>query len=203
MADSPITPAPDPLPVSSRRRWLRRGALASTFLVVAVVLLLSSVRPPEAVQTLHFDFVPTSGWNKGTNAAGPQLVQDNFRPKYSNPGSGARFHVTCDHDTSILVWESGVQVRTGANWETQMQDYRGEIWHLKAGVAREVCLERPYSSDWRAYLRYSSEIKGLALLKVQLREAWRFKSFTNWNGKSWGGGRYYGTFKLLSDPVEE
>jgi len=41
------------------------------------------------------------------------------------------------------------------------------------------------------------------LLKAQLREAWKIKSFSNWTGKAWGGGRYSGSYELFSEVVQE
>jgi len=83
------------------------------------------------------------------------------------------------------------------------EEYRGEIWRLKSGVAREVCVERPQACIWRAYVRYGTEMKGASLMKAQLREAWKIRSFSNWTGKAWGGGRWSGAYELFSDEFTE
>jgi len=83
------------------------------------------------------------------------------------------------------------------------EEYRGEIWRLKSGVAREVCVERPEAAMWRAYLRYGTEMKGAPLIKAQLREAWLKRSLSNWTGKAWSGGRWSGAHELFSDQFTE
>ena len=83
------------------------------------------------------------------------------------------------------------------------EESRGEIWRLKSGVTREVCVERPEAAMWRAYLRYGTEMKGAPLIKAQLREAWLKRSLSNWTGKAWGGGRWSGAHELFSDEFTE
>jgi hypothetical protein len=68
-------------------------------------------------------------------------------------------------------------------------------------VSREFCVEPPRSAPWRAYIRYGKELKGRALLIVQLHEAWQIRSFSNWTGKAWGGGRFGGSYVTFSEDV--
>lgn len=83
------------------------------------------------------------------------------------------------------------------------EEYRGEIWRLKSGIAREVCVERPEGETWRAYVRYGTEMKGAQLWEWQIRDTWRDRSFSNWTGQAWGGGRFSGRNELFSTEVSE
>lgn len=130
------------------------------------------------------------------------VVPDDLRQKY-DPRSRVEFRVSSTQDVSIFVWATGVQVQTQSRWKTEAQEYRGEIWRLKAGTQKEVCVERPQSETWRTYVRYGTETKGLPLLKAQMREAWLLRSFSNWTGKAWGGGRWSGSYELFSEEVTE
>jgi hypothetical protein len=131
-----------------------------------------------------------------------QVVPDELRRKY-DPRRRVEFRLSTTHDTSIFILETGVQVATASGWKTEFQEYRGEIWRLKAGDAREVCVEGAPSEIWRAYVRYGTEMKGIPLLRAQLREAWILRSFSNWTGKPWGGGRWSGSHELFSEKVAE
>src|SRR5262249_16135166 len=153
-------------------------------------------------QVLRFDPARTLDRGLGVDAGRSNIVYDDLRQKY-DPTHRVQFHVTCTQDTSIFVLETGVLVHTPSGWQTFFKDYRGEIWGLKAGMAREVCVERPQAEMWRAYIRYGMEMRGTSLLKAQLREAWLTRSFSNWTGKGWGGGRWSGTHELSSDPITE
>jgi hypothetical protein len=46
-------------------------------------------------------------------------------------------------------------------------------------------------------------MKGVPLFGANLQEAWQRRSFTNWNGKAWGGGKFEGRFELTSPEVPE
>ena len=131
-----------------------------------------------------------------------KVVLDDLRRKY-DPRNRVEFRVSSTQDTSIFVLATGVQVRTPSGWKTEAEEYRGEIWRLKAGILREVCAERLPSETWRAYVRYGTEMKGPSLLRAQLREAWVLRSFSNWTGKPWGGGRWSGSYELFSEEVTE
>lgn len=130
------------------------------------------------------------------------VVLDDLRRKY-DPRIRAEFRVSTAQDVSIFVVSTGVQVHTQSGWKTEAEEYRGEIWRLKAGTQKEVCIERPHSQTWRAYVRYGSEMKGLPLLRAQMREAWILRSLSNWTGKAWGGGRWSGSCEIFSEEVTE
>ena len=187
---------------STRRNLIRNGALALTASAISVVFLWLSAGQSKAPEVLRFAPVRASDGRLGVDAARSNIVYDDLRQKYDS-AHRAQFHVTCTKDTSIFVLETGVQVHTPSGWQTFFDDYRGEIWRLKSGMAREVCVERPQAEMWRAYIRYGTEMRGTSLFKAQLREAWLTRSLSNWNGKAWGGGRWGGTYELFSDPITE
>jgi hypothetical protein len=190
------------LQTSTRRNLFRSGSFAVAGLALGVLFLWLSAGQPKAPQVLRFDRARTFRRGLGVDAARSNIVDDDLRQKY-DPKSRVQFHVTCTQDTSIFVLETGVQVHSLSGWQTFLEDYRGEIWRLKSGMPREVCVERPQAGMWRAYIRYGTQMRGTSLLKAQLREAWLTRSFSNWTGKAWGGGRWSGTHELFSDPVTE
>ena len=138
----------------------------------------------------------------GTIAQGTNVVLDDLRQKYTQ-AQRVSFHVASSRDTSIFVLATGVQVHTAAGWQNFSEEYRGEIWRLKSGVEREVCVERPQEEMWRAYIRYGTELKDASLWSAQLKEAWITRSFSNWTGRAWGGGRWSGADELFSATTME
>lgn len=130
------------------------------------------------------------------------VVPDALRRKF-DPSRLVEFGVSSSEEVSVFVEASGVQVWTPTGWKVEVEELRGNIWRLKAGTRMEVCVERPPSPVWRAYVRYGREIQGWPLLKVRLREAWLLRSFSNWSGKAWGGGRFGGHHEVYSDEVVE
>jgi len=123
-----------------------------------------------------------------------------FALKYS-PAQRAQFHVIASQPIAIFVLSTGVQIRTESGWEPFSDEPRNEIWRLKPGMAREVFFERPQIEArqiWRVYVRYGTEMRGPELWKWQLREAWQIRSFTNWTGRAWGGGRFGGNHEFFS-----
>jgi len=136
----------------------------------------------------------------GGGTTSTNVVLDDLRQKYSSTRR-VEFHVTCSKDTSIFLLASGVQILTPTGWQVLAEEYRGEIWRLKFGVVREVCVERPEAATWRAFLRYGTEMKGVPLIKAQLREARLSRSLSNWTGKAWGGGRWSGAHELFSKQI--
>jgi hypothetical protein len=77
---------------------------------------------------------------------------------------------------------------------------------MKPGIEREMVVERPQKGTeqiWRAYVGYATEMQGPPLWKAQLREAWKIRSFANWTGKAWGGGRFSGRNEFLSEEFAE
>ena len=126
------------------------------------------------------------------------VILDELRQKYP-PSRRIDFRVTCVEDASIFVLATGVQVYTPSGWRVFSEENRGEIWRLKPGVQCEVCVEGPQQERWRAFVRYGREMNGPSLLTAQIKEAWKIRSFSNWSGKAWGGGRFIGAFELFSD----
>jgi len=139
---------------------------------------------------------------QAVTAESSKVVLDDLRRKY-DPPKRVEFRVCTTQDTSIFVLATGIQFRTASGWKCEAEEYRGEIWRLKAGIPREVCVQRSPSETWRAYVKYGIEMKGPPLLRAQLREAWILRSFSNWTGKPWGGGRWSGSYELFSEEVTE
>ncbi len=133
----------------------------------------------------------------------PRVILDDHRPMM-DPSNIIHFRLTSRQDTTISVSFTGSQLKTPSGWEPASEEHRLETWRLTAGVPREICVERPPTlGRWRAYVQYSKQLKGFALLKANLEEAWRYRSFTNWNGKSWGGGRWAGSYEIYSREFPE
>jgi hypothetical protein len=101
---------------------------------------------------------------------------------------------------------AAVQVPTDSGWVPFSEEPRNETWRLTPGIARDLVVERPPPDSgqvWRAYICYGTEMRGPPLLKAQLRETWRIRSFFNWTGKAWGGGRFSGSHDLFSKNYTE
>ena len=188
-----------------RRRWIVSLAVLAAILgVVACGWWLGS-RPARPRAAFEFHRVSTTNLHNpvlGNVTPDRSPVPDDLRGKYASVQRG-EFHLVSSEDTAILVLATGVQVLTSSGWKTQTEDYRGEIWRLKAGQPKEVCVERPGNTTWRAFLRYGFEMHGVPVLKAQVREAWVLKSFSNWTGQAWGGGRFHGNEELFSEEIEE
>lgn len=180
-------------------------SMGMTIVVTGLGLMWLLGGEPAAKPTLVLDRDgPTAAhaaWRAGSDER-VQSVPDELRRKY-DPRRRVEFRLSCTQDTSIFVLATGVQVATASGWKTELEEYRAEIWRLQAGDAREVCVERAPSETWRAYVRYGTEMTGLPLLRAKLREAWILRSFSNWNGKPWGGGRWSGSYELFSEEVAE
>jgi len=178
-------------------------SVALVSLVIGIAFLLLSKDRSQAPPPLRIDRARMYDGGLGGGAPRPNVVSDDLRQKYS-PTRRVEFHVACSKDTSIFLLASGVQILTPTGWQVLSEEYRGQIWRLKSGVAREVCVERPpEAATWRAYLRYGTEMRGVPLIKAQLREAWLNRSLSNWTGKAWGGGRWSGANELFSDEFTE
>src|SRR5207244_12180453 len=124
-------------------------------------LLLSRDRS-EAPQPLRIDRARMHEGGLGGGAPRTNVIPDDLRQKYS-PTRRVEFHVACSKDTSIFLLASGVQILTPTGWQMLSEEYRGEIWRLKSGVAREVCVERLVAAMWRALLRSGMGVKGVRL----------------------------------------
>ena len=186
----------------SRRNWIVSESVALVSLAIGIAFLLLSKDRSQAPPPLRIDRARMYDGGLGGGAPRPNVVSDDLRQEYS-PTRRVEFHVACSKDTSIFLLASGVQILTPTGWQMLSEEYRGEIWRLKSGVAREVCVERPEAAMWRAYVRYGTELKGVPLIKARLREAWLNRSLSNWTGKAWGGGRWSGANELFSDEITE
>jgi len=163
-------------------------------------------REPEAPEmTLRIDRQKIGNAGSGVATLAANVVADFFKLKYL-PAQRAEFHVTSSQPIAIFVLATGVQIRTDSGWEAFSEEPRNEIWRLKPGIAREMCVERPQKETdqiWRSYIRYGTEMQGPPLVKAQLREAWKTRSFSNWSGQAWGGGRFSGANELFSEEFSE
>jgi hypothetical protein len=186
----------------SRRRRILGGSVAGISLLLGISLVPLSDNPPAPLPPLRIERAGAASASSAAPALGTNLVADDLRQKYS-PTHRVEFHVTCDQNTSIFLLATGVQVHTPSGWQVAAEEYRGEIWRLRPGIVREVCVERPDGGNWRAYLRYGTEMKGSPVLRAQIADAWLNRSFSNWKGKAWGGGRWSGSYELLSPPITD
>ncbi len=184
--------------------FLARGAFLVGLAVVVALLWASGARTP-TLNPLHINRQKL-GDDATAVAPATNVVPDWYEQKYS-PVQRAKFHVTASQPMAIFVLATGVEVRTDSGWAPFSEERRNEIWRLKPGLAGEMFVERPQRATglpWRAYVRYGTEMKGPRLWKWQLRAAWQDRSFTNWTGQAWGGGRFNnGGNELLSEEYSE
>ena len=183
-----------------RHDWVLRGSIVVVALVVGILLVLLYSHGPQALQPLRIDRVATNTGDSALVAGRTNVIPDDVRQMYS-PTRRVEFVVSSTNDTSIFVLATGVQMLTESGWQVVSEERRGEIWRLKTGVAREVCVERPEAETWRMYLRYGTEMKGAPWISAELREAWLNHSPSNWNGKAWGGGRWSGAYEIYGPRV--
>ena len=185
----------------SRRVWIRSGSVAAVSIAAAIVFLSLAEDPRRTEKTLRFDRQKSA--RTGVPPPPTNAVPDRFRMKYP-PAERGEFRLSATEPTRIFVSATGVQIDTDSGWEPFSEEQRGEVWKLTPGKAQELFVERPRTKQkWRAYIRYSSEMRGPLLLKWQLLEAWKIKSSTNWTGRAWGGGRYYHEHGLFSAAFSE
>lgn len=189
----------------SRYPWATIAAAATTGLTLAAAFLFSSDDRSPTGSALRIDRQQLG--NPGTSdvAVSTNVLPDFFRQKHS-PAQRAEFRVTCSEPIAVAVWATGVQVHTEAGWVAFSEEPRNETWRLTPGMARELFVERPPPGSrqmWRVCVRYGTEMSGPPLLKAQLWEAWKIRSFSNWTGKAWGGGRFSGSYDLISKDFSE
>ena len=189
-------------------RRLRRLLHLPKLLAIAVITLLSlstglalallTRNQTSAPLPLHLALPNPTATATNTNA----IVTDTLRLKWS-PENRADFHLSSEIETAIFIHSTAAQVLTPSGWRTENEEIRNEIWTLKPGVAREASVEIPRTGPpWRAHIRYSPRLKGLQDLTANLQDAWITRSFKNWNGKAWGGGRYGGEHEVFSATIE-
>lgn len=113
------------------------------------------------------------------------------------------FHLCCTQNTAIFILATGCQRRTATGWETANEEPRNQICRMKAGIPQDVCVELPPEDEWRAFVRYGTEMHGPDLFRARLRDAWISRSFSNWSGKAWGGGRWSGSHEITSEELRD
>lgn len=168
-------------------------------LLVVTALLWASLAQSPTPNPLRIDRQKLEADGSGVAPPSTNVISDFYDRKYS-PAQRAKFHVTASQPMAIGVFATGVQIRTDSGWEPFSEEPRNETWRLRSGLAREMFVERPQRATglpWRAYVRYGTEMKGPQLWKWQLREAWQIRSFSNWTGQAWGGGRFKNEGKEL------
>jgi hypothetical protein len=193
------------MPPIARHSWIPIAAVAAIGLILAVILLLFSGNQSPTPSPLRIDRQQLGNAGSSGVALSTNVLPDFFRQKYS-PAQKAEFRVTCSQPIAIAVWATGVQVHTESGWAPFSEEPRNETWRLTPGTERELVVERPPTASrqiWRAYVRYGTEMRAPPLLQAQLREAWRIRSFSNWTGKAWGGGRFSGSHDLFSKDCTE
>src|SRR5215472_3484698 len=167
----------------SLRKRITNGSIAVLGLATLAALIWLASNHPQRPQVLRMERSRTNDDRPGAAAPRTRIIPDDLRQKYASTRR-AEFDIASSQDTSIFVLATGVQVHTPSGWQMLSEDYRGEIWRLKSGVAREVCVEQPEGQTWRAYIRFGTEMKGTSLLKAQIKEAWNIRSFSNWTGRA-------------------
>jgi hypothetical protein len=169
--------------------------------VVTVPWLLKGGKEPSAATTLMLSRQKSGALDHAVSVSATNILPDFFQRKYS-PTQRAQFHVSSSKPAAVFVSATGVQIRTDSGWQPFSEEPRNEIWRLKPGTAQDVFVEIPEKQTeeiWRAYIRYGTEMHGPRLLRAQVREAWIIRSFRNWTGKAWGGGRFSGQYELFSE----
>ena len=112
------------------------------------------------------------------------------------------FHLSSPVSCAIFFRQAEVQVPWANGWTTVTAYPRYEVIRLQPNVPYEFCVDSPRDGNWRILIRFGTEMKGIPLLRAQMREAWNLKSLSNWTGKAWGGGRFIGEFEMGFEGVE-
>lgn len=180
-------------------------AIAVGAAVVTVAWLSSGEKEPSSATPLMLSRQQCGAVDQAVSASATNILPDFFQRKYS-PAQRAQFHVSSSKPAAVFVLATGVQIRTDSGWQPYSEEPRNEIWRLKPGTAQDMFVEIPEMQTeeiWRAYIRYGTEMHGPPLLRAQVREAWSIRSFRNWTGKAWGGGRFSGQYELFSEEFPE
>lgn len=185
-----------------RRKIFIAGLVIAVGGAVVAVAWLSAAENDSSISTslILKRQLPGAVDQTGSDSA-TVILPDFYQLKYS-PDQRAGFHVSSSRSVAVFVFSTGVQVRTESGWQVYSEEPRNEIWRLTPGTAQDLFVEIPEKQAgevWRAYVRYGTEMHGLRLFGAQVREAWRIRSFRNWTGKAWGGGRFSGQDELFSE----
>jgi len=183
------------------RRWITSGSVAIIGISVATAFLWSGSQS-QTLNVLRIDRVNETRRPSGLAAPQANVVPDNY-PRSWFSLQTAKFHMTCTQAAAIFVHSTGVQIHTDSGWKPFSEQPRNEIWRLKPGFPQEIFVDSPQREKWRAYFRFGKEMKGPQLWYWQSRGAWQDRSFTNWTGKAWGGGRFTGANELFIEEFAE
>jgi hypothetical protein len=183
------------------RRWFTISSVVAIGIAVAAAFLWSSSQPQTLIG-LRIDCVHESRSPNGLAAPQANVVPDNYPRSWFSPET-AKFHMTYTQAAAIFVHSTGVQIHTDSGWKPFSEQPRNEIWRLKPGCPKEIFVDAPQGEKWRAYVRFGREMRGPQLWCWQSQEAWQNRSFTNWTGKAWGGGRFTGANELFSEEFSE
>ena len=180
--------------------WCKIGALAIGIAVATAFLWPGS--KPQTPIGFRIDRIIETRSASWLNNSKTNVVPDND-PRAWFGRHAVRFYLSSTQTTAIFVHATGVEIHTNSSWTTFSEQTRNEIWRLQSGRPQEFFVDVPEGENWRAYIRYGTEMHGLPLLKVQIRGAWKERSFKNWTGKAWGGGRFEGQYELRTEEFSE
>jgi hypothetical protein len=176
-----------------RAIFLICGTTAAVFAFIGAGLASLAPRDDaEPLATLQLTSPSTNTTSK--------VIPDDLLLKY-NTANRLDSYVSATEPVAIFVHSTGVQVPIRNGWKLISEEQRNEIWRLKPGVIHQLCVERPQAEGWRVVVKYGKEMHGLKLFRANLHQAWITRSFANWNGKTWGGGKFDGTYELVSDQI--
>jgi hypothetical protein len=185
---------------------LNRRVLLITLFVMAcgLAVFIASLPSREVAAGPSLTFVRV-GSVAGTNVSGGSTVQTVVHPDYLRrkfrPDLTATYWLQAPTNKAIALWVTGVEVHTDKGWVSYSEEDRHETVRLSAGVAQEICVEFPDYGEWRAYIRYAPELPWWPSFKAKLHEAYLTRSFANWSGRAWGGGRFGGSITQFSEVV--
>ena len=189
------------LGIMHRKMFITGLGIAVSTAVVTVAWLSAGEKESSIAAPLILSRQQIGAVDLVRSVSATNILPDFFERKYSS-AQRAQFHVSSSKPAAVFVLATGVQIRTESGWRPYSEEPRNEIWRLEPGTAHDMFVEIPEKQTgeiWRAYIRYGTEMHGPPLLRAQAREAWKIRSFTNWTGKAWGGGRFNGQYELFSE----
>ncbi len=177
-----------------------RGFTISSVVVIGIAVATAFLWSRSQSQTLNGLRIDLVDETRGLPQA--NVVPDNYPRSWFSPHT-AKFHMSSTQAAPIFVLSTGVQIRTDSGWKPFSEQPRNEIWRFKPGCPQEFFVDSPQQEKWRAYVRFGKEMRGPQLWYWQSRGVWQDRSFTNWTGRAWGGGRFAGENKLCSEVFSE
>jgi hypothetical protein len=188
-----------------RRKLIMIGLVIASSTAVTVAWLSLDDKASLTATPLTMGRQQSSAVNQTVSNSPTNVLPDFFQMKYPF-AKRAQFHVSSRQPVAVFVLATGVQVQSDSGWHPYSEEPRNEIWRLKPDTAQDMFVEIPEKQTehiWRAYIRYGTEMRGAALVKAQVREAWKIRSFSNWTGRAWGGGRFRGLYELFSEEFSQ